>query len=310
MSYNTTPATLDAVMQRAVDDGADFIVGPLEKAAVDALRGRAELKVPVLALNATDGNVAAAGRLFQFGLLPEDEAIDAAERAWRENRRRPVVLVPNTEWGGRVLAAFEARWQQLGGKVLGSARFNRNVGSYAESVKRMFGLSESQARANELARLLGRQLAFDMQTRDDVDAVIMAAAPLDARQILPQFRYFGTDAVPVYATSLINEGALNTRADKDLDGVMFGDTPWTLGQGNDALREAATRFWQLSPAEQRLFAFGADAWRLANTPAQLKPGSSQTLPGATGELWLDERGVVHRRLMWARFKDGKPTRLP
>ena len=310
VSYATTPATLDAVMQRALDEGADFIVGPLEKSAVDSLRLRSDRKLPTLALNATDGEVKAGPRFFQFGLRPEDEAVDAAERAWRENRRRPVVLVPNTELGTRLLAAFEARWQQLGGELLGSARFNRNVGSYAESVKRLFGLSESQARATALVRLLGRPIAFDMQTRDDVDAVIMAAAPLDARQILPQFRYFGTDAIPIYATSLINEGALDTRADKDLDGVMFGDTPWTLGQGNPALRAAANRYWRLSPAEQRLFAFGADAWRMVNTAGLLSAGSTQRLSGATGELWLGEQGIVHRRLVWARFADGKPQPLP
>ncbi len=308
--YATTPATLPAVVERALQEGADFIVGPLEKSAVEALRAQAALKVPVLALNASEGKVTAGPDFYQFGLRPEDEVIDAADRAWRENRRRPVVLVPNTDLGTRLLGAFEARWQALGGEVLGSARFNRNVGSYGESVKRLFGLSESQTRASALQRLLGRAVAFDMQTRDDVDAVIMAAEPVDARQILPQFRYFGTDAVAIYATSLIHEGTANARADKDLDGVMFGDTPWTLAQGDAALHAAARKYWKMPPAEQRLFAFGADAWRLVGQLRQLRGNPAQSLSGLTGELWSDEQGMIHRRLAWAQFSGGQARLLP
>lgn len=308
VTYHTTAATVGAVFDRAVADGAQFVVGPLEKPAVDVLRARQELPVPVLALNTTDGAVDAGPQFFQFGLKPEDEATDAAERAWREGRRRVAVIVPNTELGTRLKLAFETRWQALGGVVLATARFNRDVGSFERTVQQVFGLSDSQARANDLRRVLRREIAFDAQRRDDIDAVLMAAMPVDARQILPQFRYFGADAVPLYATSMLHDGAGDARADRDLDGVMFGDIPWSLGVGDAPLREAARRYWKLNPAQQRFFAFGVDAWRLLPKLAELRAQPGTSLPGATGTLTVDSAGVVHRNLVWAQFVNGT-TRL-
>jgi outer membrane PBP1 activator LpoA protein len=193
--------------------------------------------------------------------------------------------------------------------VQASARFKRDVGSYEKTVQQVFGLSDSAARASELKRVLRRDIAFDAQRRDDLDAVLMAAMPVDARQILPQFRYFGADAIPVYATSMIHDGGRDTRSDKDLDGVSFGDTAWTLAIGDSALHAASATYWRLNPAQQRFFAFGVDAWRLLSKLEELRSHPELRLAGSTGTLGIDAGGVVHRKLVWARFTDGTPRLL-
>ncbi|MCB1844316.1 MAG: hypothetical protein KDI09_15250, partial [Halioglobus sp.] len=41
--------------------------------------------------------------------------------------------------------------------------------------------------------------------------------------------------------------------------------------------------------------------------------SLETVPeinGATGRLYLDDKGRVHRRLAWARFERGQPVAMP
>jgi hypothetical protein len=60
--------------QQAVSSGADLVIGPLDKIAVQNLANSTELTVPVLALNRISNS---AKQLFQFGLAPEDDAIAA-----------------------------------------------------------------------------------------------------------------------------------------------------------------------------------------------------------------------------------------
>ncbi len=309
VTYDTANKGISEVMDRAIADGAEFVVGPLDKQSVEVLKGRTNLPVPVLALNATDAPAQGRMPFYQFGLRPEDEIIDAADRAWREGRRRAVLIVPNTELGTRLMTAFNARWESFGGAVIATARFNRNVGSYEKTVQQVFGLSESQGRAGALRKLLRREIAFDTQRRDDVDAVVMAALPVDARQILPQFRFFGADNVPVYATSMVYSGALDARADKDLDGVMFGESVWALEGAQDPLRAITLRYWKLPTAQDRFMGFGVDSWRMVSQLGALQRQPGQRVRGATGELSVDDKGFVHRNLVWARFVNGAPKLL-
>ncbi|MDH4381137.1 MAG: penicillin-binding protein activator [Gammaproteobacteria bacterium] len=309
VTYDTAGRAISEVIDEAVADGAEFVVGPLDKQSVEVLKTRTNLPVPLLALNATEAPAQGRMPFYQFGLRPEDEVIDAADRAWREGRRRAVLIVPNTALGTRLLTAFNARWESLGGVVIATARFNRNVGSYEKTAQQVFGLSESQGRAAALRKLLRREIAFETQRRDDVDAVVMAALPVDARQILPQFRFFGADNVPVYATSMVYSGALDARADKDLDGVMFGESVWALEGRQDPLRAITSRYWKLPTAQDRFLGFGVDAWRMVSQLGALRGQPGKRVRGATGELSVDDKGFVRRNLVWARFVNGAPKLL-
>jgi outer membrane PBP1 activator LpoA protein len=90
---------------------------------------------------------------------------------------------------------------------------------------------------------------------------------------------------------------------------MFPDMPWMLSIDSrpTEIREAATAAFGDSPAKRgRLFAFGYDAFRLAES---LKRGSSIDPKGLTGTLSLDAQGRVRRELEWVRIKSGTPTPL-
>ena len=55
--------------------------------------------------------------LFQFGLSPEDEAKQIAQRAWFDGHNKAAMIYPEGNWGKRVAAAFKQHWEQLGGRV-------------------------------------------------------------------------------------------------------------------------------------------------------------------------------------------------
>ena len=126
--YDVSNADVSAVFQRAVEDGAQFVVGPLAKEQVTELAARGAPPVTVLALNYLDQGSRDAP-LFQFGLAPEDEARQVARQAWREGHRQVGVLYPESDWGRRVSGAFMNAWRERGGEVsLESAFTDENMG--------------------------------------------------------------------------------------------------------------------------------------------------------------------------------------
>lgn len=307
--YDVNAANAVATLKTALADGAKFIVGPLEKNALDALLAAGAPPVPMLALNTATKPPASTARLFQFGLRPEDEAIDAAERAWRDGRRRMIAMVPANELGERVLSAFATRWQALGGTLVDSVRFRSSVQSYAGAVRQTFGLAQSEARAAALRRLLKRSIVSEARRRDDVDGILLSAPAVEARQILPQFRFLGAANLPIYATSSVFGGARNPGADRDLNGVMFGDAPWLLGAGDRALKSVYDSHWHGGISSLRFFAFGADACRIIPYLGQMRAQAGMRVAGATGQLYIDGGSLVRRQLTWAQFAGGSPRLL-
>ena len=99
---------------RAVADGADFVIGPLNRDAVSALF-RDQLTVPVLALNR--GNVAPPPGNASFSLAPEDDGMAAAEYLLARGARRVLVLAGSDDGMRRAAAAFTEQLQGRGGIV-------------------------------------------------------------------------------------------------------------------------------------------------------------------------------------------------
>jgi outer membrane PBP1 activator LpoA protein len=112
-----------AAYRAAVRDGAEFVVGPLQRSNVSELADESLLPVPVLALNYLADNVVAPPGFYQFALAPEDEARAAATRAVNDGLTRGLALVPNSDWGRRVLTSFASEF------TIGAGLFLRDSGT-------------------------------------------------------------------------------------------------------------------------------------------------------------------------------------
>ena len=55
---------------------------------------------------------------------------------------------------------------------------------------------------------------------------------------------------------------------------------------------------------------GYDAYNLIASLYAARGGSMGELDGATGTLFLDANGRIHRRLAWAQFQRGEVVTLP
>jgi uncharacterized protein len=287
-----SPERLLRAYQRALDEGAAFVVGPLMKEGAMQLATLAP-PVPVLTLNYLDAGSFVPPNFYQLGLAPEDEARAAADDAASHNLRNAVALVPEGDWGSRVLAAFEARVQQWGGRVVAAARYRQGVSDQSEVIGQLMGVAASQERHRALTNALGVRTEFDARRRADIDYVFIGARASDARVLLPQFRFHRATGLPHYATALVYDG----RPDGELAGLRFCDMPFMLAADGDLASERGLASSLPTVGSfPRLYALGRDAYGVAAAlqRGQLRVGDA--VEGASGYLEWGGGGVLARRV--------------
>jgi len=309
--FGRDPAEAAKAYKQAIKDGADFIVGPLGLDATKAVVDKTDLDKPTLLLSHTDERIGASN-IFQFGLSPEQEARQSAERAYLDGHRLAAVLYPDSPWGERMKAAFVEHWQTLGGLVVRTQSYNPNVGDNAESIKSMLNITEGEERKAALSSLLKRKLNFEPRIRHDIDFIFLAADQTLARQIKPQLNFHQASDLPVYSTSAVYSGKPNRRKDQDLNGIIFGDMPWLLihTPRMTQLKEKLEGDWPYTGTVlDRLYALGVDSYAVIPYLNRISSSSGVRFNGVTSSLSLGRDGHLHRQLIWARFRGGVPRLL-
>ena len=297
------------VYRQALADGAKAIVGPLDKGAVSALALAGELDVPLLALNHVDELTR--GGFHQFSLSPEDEARSVAMRAWLDGHRRALLLTPQGEWGERVAAAFAEHWGRFGNEVVERAAYDPAEADFSQPIQALLDLDQSELRYRALRTAVKRKLEFEPRRREDVDLILLASAPREARLIRPQLRFHQAGDIALYATSHVFAGRIDPDADRDMDGLVFCDMPWSLPESRGEARAELEALWPEGMSRYaRLYAMGMDAYRLVpHLTDRARAASLPLFQGATGNLTLEAGNRVHRELRCARFIDGVPVSL-
>lgn len=263
---------------KAIADGAQMIVGPLARDEVGALTPEIIGRVPMIALNR--GSRPPPPGSTGFALLPDDEGRAAATRLLERNQKTVVVFSNRSDHAQRAIAALREALRKRGGDVASEI----SVG--AEPVE------------------LGAQFAALSSATPPAQAVFLALDASQAKAVASQLRASTLAGLPKLSTSQILGGGSRGA---ELDGIEYPELPWLLGQGG-GLSDPASLAKSLSTARgpaQRLFAFGADAWRLAAYFERLYDDPSFTTRGATGLLRIDVTGPVQRTASWAVLGGGQ-----
>ena len=279
-----TGAGAQAALAKAIADDAQMVVGPLTREEVNAVLGNAGA-LPTLMLNR--GAQPAPKGSASFALLPEDEGEFAADRLADRGVRHVLVIASRADSSQRAVAAFRGQLRQRGGDVVGEVPV-----------------------AGEIPDL-SAQLSGFMAAATPPQAVFLALDAAPARTIAAQLKASSLANLPRVATAQILNGA-SARSDGELDGIEYPDLPWLLGQGG-GLPEASGLSKSLPGARgggQRLFAFGADAWRLVAYFERLYNDPAYAVAGATGQLQIAIDGGVTRTPAWAVFSGGRGRPAP
>lgn len=271
-----TPAGALAAYDKAVTAGADFIVGPLSRDEVDAVYRRAQLPVPVLALNR--GKDAPPAGSAGFSLAPEDDGVLAAEYLRGRERAKVLVLHSNDDTGRRTATAFGERFKQRGGQVLSTIAVGDTVSD----------------------------ITAQLRAAGPADGVLLAVRAPQARQLAPQLALAGVAGGTRVGTSQLTIGSGKAEEDMALDGIIYPNEAWNVRPV--AGLPPAGSVGQMLPSARgpagRLFAFGFDAWKISGYLDNLAHEGG--LSGATGTLFLDGDGNVLRVPAWSTFSGGRP----
>lgn len=306
--YDSGPDVM-AAYGAAIADGAAAVIGPLSKTDVAALAVK-PLPRPTLALNNPEppaGQV----NLYRMSLDPADEALAGARWLVTAGYREVAMLYVDDVWGQRQRDLYNGALAAQGGSLRDAIAFKPGTTDVTASLRALFADRLTLAAIPPVpGELAPRQLASP-----GPQALIVIASAPDARQIALQVAYVGLRDLPLITTSQVWSGSPNPRADGDLDGLLFCDSPWSLSRttasGDGGPLAAARVAWpQLERQPPRLVALGADAYAVA---AQLCTGQVvDSLPnGSTGLLKMDPDGAFHRLgLACARFSGGVPVAVP
>ena len=288
--YDTNAMSVRAAYDRARQQGAEVIVGPLRREAVATMSALSPT-LPVIALNHLDPGVEPAGNMIQFSLAIEDQASAIAEALSEADVQRIVLFDSPARWSVRARARLEDELDDV--EAVGFGTFHR-VAEVTNIVGDAFLIDESQTRAQEIGSLLGTSFEFTPRRRDDVDAVV---ALVDAEEFLslkPALDFHFAGDLPVFAPSTATLDSINLAR---LEGVRFCAMPWSLDAGAVG-RSIFAAFPSSRGAYASLFALGVDGYRLANQHDRLIV-RREPIPAGTGVLLLGEDQRIRRTLVWA-----------
>jgi outer membrane PBP1 activator LpoA protein len=270
-SVDDDPPHVIAAYQRAVESGAQLVVGPLTRDGVSALAASGLVSVPTLALNAPELRAERPRRLYDIGLAVEPEARQVARLARDEGRRAALVIVDDAPLSRRMQQAFRAEFEANGGSLVAEVAYQ---GGAPDSLR-------------------------EWQEAAGADMVFLAVDAAKARMLRPYLA--GTLAL--YATSQINAAPGDTLAAYDLNQVRFVDMPWFLEPDHPAVMIYPRPAPGLAIDLERLYALGIDAFRVGFW--LMAPAPDPFIDGVTGRLHLGPGRQFVRELPEARFVDGK-----
>lgn len=302
------PEQIWTYLQDAKARGAEIIVGPLHKQAVSNLVSAVKLDIPVLALNYSTNDHLNSENVIQFGLAPEDEAKQAAERAIVQKKMRAIVLAPQSSLGNRMHSSFIHYYENLGGTTLASEFYAFDANDHGDTIERVLNIHQSNNRNARLRSIINENIKFEPRRRQDIDLIFLEADPKQARLIMPQLRFHHAGDIPVFASSHVFSGKNNPVVDKDLSGLSFLDAPFVLKTKDNNMLPilGESEKDQTLNVDPRLYALGMDAYRILPFLSNLQSNPFERFTGYTGTIYIDHNNRIHRELVWASFNRGSP----
>lgn len=322
---------------------AKFMVGPLLKETVEDLVPLLPTGVNMLALNRVEEEIASSSvqvnsplkgaskavvselettaltEVRYFALAPEDEAEQLAQFIFEKGLRAPIVVASQSSLYTRMHDAFKDRWYQLhrqrGTKAhVTTVTFNDSA-SLREGITQALDVAQSNQRINQIEYMVNEDVYNMPRSRRDIDAIVGFASPQDTELLNPiieaSLNPYDGKQVPVYATSRSMDYDSGKNQWRDLQNVRFIDMPWMMPSHQwPRLAEETKAVWPTRTTMQnRLFAFGVDAYNLLPQLGILTVLPYLEFHGLTGDLRLSEKGEVTRHLPQAVIRNERVQML-
>lgn len=282
---------VETVYQLAKQEGADFVIGPLRKEALEQLAHVKDHNI--LALNKIEATA-----FYQFSFKSADEVSQMIALFNQHNYRHIGILTNDGRTELSKASILQQAWQTNPLRTATLSIYPDDNPKLRDALGKLINEETSQTRYNNLRWAIGQSLSFFPRMRQDFDAIVI----LDNRNRIavfkPQFAFFELK-VPVYGSSQLSPTDLQeNRPYVDLKGVKFLTHPAALNP-----EELNTLFE----------AYGWDSFQLVSQMNKMRVGAVLD-NGKIGLLSLNGREFL-QKLVWAQYnKSGliepMPSTLP
>lgn len=263
--------------QQAINNGAEWVIGPLRKEAIATL---AELKPNnVIALNQVK-NISTP----QFSFKSPSEAQQIKKQMCSQGYRRIGILSSTSTSDTKLAEQIAITWNQSPQNQAILKTYPQKRPNLRKALGSVINEAQSDQRAANLRWLLDEKIEYKARTRQDLDAILLIGYTNRVSVFRPQFKFFELQ-LPTYATSKITPNKLyHTPANKDLRRVIFPSMPAALSP---------------SDLQTPFEAFGWDSLTLVMEQQKLAPGLCINA-GKTGRLSKTDNRFDHQ-FEWAQF---------
>lgn len=286
--YDSSELTdLESIYTQAKEEGADRIIGPLRKEAVQALAGFHDSSM--LALNSIDSNA-----ITQFSFKSADPAEQMVNRFNLAGYQRIGIMTNDNPRNMAAAQALQNIWQASPDHVAEISVYPDQNPKLRDALGQLIHEDHSKERRNNVRWAVAEKIEYFPRTREDLQAIVILD---DARRLAvfrPQFDFFALQT-PLYSDSKLTPSQFqDQRPNRDLRDVTFLSYPAVLDPVD---------------LENKFEAFGWDSFLVSTYSEELKNGACLAI-GKTGIL--SQNGAeIEQTQIWVSFnREGLLEKAP
>ncbi len=287
--YDTQQTDVLNLVDKAIAEGADVIVGPLDKDRVRSVVQGDSLPIPTIALNRVPSAQINNASSLQLAIAVEDDIVKIVAKLNDMRARKVLLFIGGNYWSAR--ASVWLKSVLLNDMQIVDEIVLNNLAEVTEDTAEILHVGQSNRRHEALEAKIGK-LEFTPRRRHDVDAVVALVDHSEFASLTAALHYHFAGDLPL----LVAEPTFRNRQleAEYANGTLYTSIPANLY--STALTNELLGSFTESESLFPLYAFGSDAYRVAMNIRTLERGFS--VFGLTGVLSVKHQGVLTRQPVW------------
>ena len=298
--YDTVGKDHEQLILEAFENGADHVVGPLAKDAVNSIQTTRSFPGSILMLNkpSSFGN-ARPDSVRYLAWTIEDEALKMAQSLSEREQIRCVVIYGNEPWMIRARAEFELNIAAPT-RVISVNRINEFEQLPAD-IGATIGIEESEQRRKGIESLVQFPLEFQPRMNQEINSIVAFIDSSQLEAVLESLRFHADRPLDIYVTDSAVRGKLTELA----NGVQFTTDAWRIF--NSELATTVNEHFDSNPNMASFYAIGIDAYRFSNLWSEMQV--LKTMVGNGSRYRLEPTGNIRRLPYWGVVRNQTLTPL-
>ena len=298
--YDTVGKDLEQLISDAFRNGADHVVGPLSKDAVNSIQLARTYTGSILMLNTPNSFVNSRPDSIRYlAWSIEDEALEIARSLSEREQVRCVVIYGNEPWMIRARAEFELNLTAPT-RVVAVNRIS-DFEQLTADIGATIGIEESEQRRSGIESIVQYPLEFQPRMNQEINSIVAFIDSNQLEAVLESLRFHADRPLDIYVTDSAVRGDLTELA----NGVQFTTDTWRIFSSEFAT--TVKEQFDSNPNMASFYAIGIDAYRFSNLWSQMEV--SKTIAGNGSRYRLESTGNIRRLPYWGVVRDQSLTPL-